>query len=379
MTGAGAALGRGALIGFGMFAAVIANIGLLGGYRVDGWGSVAGALALLGFMAAAAVTEELIFRGVLFRIVEGRIGTWLALALTGLLFGLAHLFNPHATLWGALAIAIEAGGMLAAAYAATRNLWVPIGLHFGWNFAEGGIFGTDVSGKSGPQGLLHGVLSGPTALSGGEFGPEASVYAVLAGVVMTVAVPAAGPPPRPPRAAACAGHRGPRHRYALPVMNLQRILDRWRRLHVTVRDLPLALVLAVASLVPALHSHGTQLGDLPTRPFDALAVAVAALECLPLAVRRRWPAACLALVSLGFAVDQLRGYHTVAGIALPIALLSAGAYLEPPSAHHGGPGLGGVPAAGRRPRPARFARAWSGSPRSTWRWPSRGGRERGCG
>jgi membrane protease YdiL (CAAX protease family) len=184
--GAGTALGRGVLIGTGMFAAVIANIALLGGYRVIGWGSAAGAVALFGFAAAAAVTEELIFRGILFRIVEGRIGTWAALALTGLLFGLMHLINPDATLWGAVAVAVEAGGMLAAAYAATRNLWVPIGLHFGWNFAEGGIFGTEVSGTNTPEGLLHGVMSGPTALSGGGFGPEASLYALLAGVLLTI-------------------------------------------------------------------------------------------------------------------------------------------------------------------------------------------------
>lgn len=109
--------------------------------------------------------------------------------------------------------------------------------------------------------------------------------------------------------------------------DLRRIPDLWRRLPVTVRDLPLALLLAVASLLPALHGSGTELGGLPARPSDALAIAVVALECLPLAVRRRWPAGCLALVSLGFALDQLRGYHEVAGMALPVALLSAGYYL----------------------------------------------------
>jgi membrane protease YdiL (CAAX protease family) len=185
--GAAAAVGRGVLIGVGMFAAVIVNIAFMGGYRVDGRGSVAGAVALFGFMAAAAVTEELIFRGVLFRIVEERTGTWMALALTGVLFGLSHLFNPHASLWGAIAIAIEAGGMLAAAYAATRTLWVPIGLHFGWNFAAAGIFGATVSGKSESEGLLNGVTSGPALLTGGEFGPEASPYAVLFGVLLTIA------------------------------------------------------------------------------------------------------------------------------------------------------------------------------------------------
>ncbi|MFI1990947.1 sensor histidine kinase [Actinoplanes sp. NPDC020271] len=105
-------------------------------------------------------------------------------------------------------------------------------------------------------------------------------------------------------------------------------VERWRRLPVPVRDLPLALALALASLAPGVNSHGTQLGDVPTRPLDAFAVAVVAVECLPLAIRRRWPAAGLALVSLGFATDQLRGYHTLAATALTIAVFSAGAHLE---------------------------------------------------
>lgn len=179
-------LGRGALIGFAMFAAVIASIALVDGYHVEGWGSPTGALGLLGFMAAAAATEELLFRGVLFRIIEERTGTWVALALTGVVFGAMHLANPDATLWGATAIAIEAGFMLAACYAATRNLWVPIGLHFGWNFAAGGIFSVVVSGNGASKGLLKASTSGPVALSGGGFGPEGSLYAVLAGVVLTV-------------------------------------------------------------------------------------------------------------------------------------------------------------------------------------------------
>jgi signal transduction histidine kinase len=114
------------------------------------------------------------------------------------------------------------------------------------------------------------------------------------------------------------------------VIDLRRLRDLWRRCDVTVRDLPLAVLLAVGSLLPAFRSHGTELGDLPARPVDALAIAVIVLECLPLAGRRRWPAASLALVSLGFAIDQLRAYHTVAGTALPIALLSAGLHLN----HH---------------------------------------------
>ncbi|GAB3966137.1 CPBP family intramembrane glutamic endopeptidase [Plantactinospora veratri] len=184
--GAGARIARGTLIGFAMFAAVIVNIALLGGYHVHGMGSVTGVVGLFGFMTAAAVTEELLFRGLLFRLVEERLGTWLSLLLTGVLFGLIHLLNPDASLWGATAIAIEAGFMLAACYAATRNLWVPIGLHFGWNFAAGGIFSVVVSGNGESKGLLDATTSGPTLLSGGDFGPEGSLYTVVAGLVLTV-------------------------------------------------------------------------------------------------------------------------------------------------------------------------------------------------
>ncbi|MGH3378931.1 MAG: lysostaphin resistance A-like protein [Actinoallomurus sp.] len=184
--GATTRIGLGVLIGVGWFAAVIANIAFLGDYRVDGRGTVMGAVGLFGFMAAAAVTEELMFRGVLFRIIEGRTGTWMALLVTSVLFGGWHLLNPDASLWGAIAIAVEAGGTLAAAYAATRNLWIPIGLHFGWNFAEAGIFGTEVSGNGKNDGLLHSVTSGSTLVTGGRFGPEASPYTIVFGVLLTI-------------------------------------------------------------------------------------------------------------------------------------------------------------------------------------------------
>ncbi|MGC5054412.1 sensor histidine kinase [Micromonospora sp. DT48] len=112
------------------------------------------------------------------------------------------------------------------------------------------------------------------------------------------------------------------------MIKLRRLPDLWRQWPTTIRDLPFALALALAVAVPALQRQGTQLGDLPDRPYDAWTVGVVALECLPLAVRRRWPAVCLALVSLGFAIDQLRSYHTIAGTGLVIALVGAGAYLE---------------------------------------------------
>ncbi|MBB5920303.1 signal transduction histidine kinase [Actinoalloteichus hoggarensis] len=112
------------------------------------------------------------------------------------------------------------------------------------------------------------------------------------------------------------------------MINRREVRDFWRTVDVSIRDLPAALLILSCSFVPAFHHHGTQLGGMPDRPFDAPAVVAIALQCLPLAVRRRWPAWCLGLASAGFAVDQLGGYHTLGGTAFAIAVLSAGAHLE---------------------------------------------------
>jgi membrane protease YdiL (CAAX protease family) len=136
-------------------------------------------------MASVAVTEELLFRGVLHRILEQRAGSVIAIVVSSLFFGLTHLINGNATVWGTLAIAVEGGTMLAVAYTATRSLWLPIGLHFAWNFLQGGVFGTAVSGAESEPGLLRTVLSGPDALTGGSFGPEAGLFALLCCLVTT--------------------------------------------------------------------------------------------------------------------------------------------------------------------------------------------------
>ncbi|MCD0447233.1 histidine kinase [Glycomyces sp. A-F 0318] len=109
---------------------------------------------------------------------------------------------------------------------------------------------------------------------------------------------------------------------------LRRLPERWRRLDVTLRDLPLGLLFVGLSFVPVLQEYVTQVGDLPSNPFGPMTIVVLALLCLPLAVRRRWPLASLALVSLGFTVSMLGSYHVVAGTALAIAIISAGAHLE---------------------------------------------------
>ena len=103
--------------------------------------------------ASASISEEIFFRGVLFRIFQQGIGTAGALALSALLFGLLHAMNSGVSITHALFIAAEAGFPLAMAYAATQRLWLPIGLHFGWDAAYGRIFGSAEPGRHVP-GLL---------------------------------------------------------------------------------------------------------------------------------------------------------------------------------------------------------------------------------
>ncbi|MFF0505281.1 sensor histidine kinase [Streptomyces fimicarius] len=103
---------------------------------------------------------------------------------------------------------------------------------------------------------------------------------------------------------------------------------RWQRFDVTNWYVALGPLLLAAAFVPAFHAHGTQVGGVPDRPYDLLAVVAIALQCLPLTVCRRWPVTVLALVSAGFAVDQLRGYHSLAGTAFAFALLGVGSRLD---------------------------------------------------
>ncbi|MEV5887918.1 CPBP family intramembrane glutamic endopeptidase [Nonomuraea fuscirosea] len=180
-------LRQGTLLGFGLFTGLMALIAMFGGWQAVSWGSIGGLLGAVGMMASVAVAEELLFRGVLFRIMEERLGTVISLIVSTLLFGATHLVNVNATLWGVLSIALTGGAMTAAAYIATRSLWLPIGLHFAWNFTHTGIFGVSLSGSDAPVvGLLNVTLSGPSALTGGVFGPEASLLALVVCLVPTI-------------------------------------------------------------------------------------------------------------------------------------------------------------------------------------------------
>ncbi len=183
-------LAAGMLLGALLLSLTIGVLAVLGVYQVTGSNGWTAVIATVPAFILAAVLEEVVMRGVLFRILEQWLGSWIALACSAAVFGLLHLLNPGATLLNAGAVMLEAGVMLAAAYMLTRRLWLCIGIHFAWNFTQGGIFSAAVSGGA-TTGLLQARFAGPQWLTGGAFGAEASVVAVLlcsaAGVLLLMA------------------------------------------------------------------------------------------------------------------------------------------------------------------------------------------------
>lgn len=178
----------GILLGGAAFGAVMLVIRLLGGWGGQSDGSLEGLAITTGVMACVAVCEELVFRGVLVRIIAERFGGWVSLIVSSLLFGAMHLGNSNATLLAGLSIALTGGLLMGAAYLATRSLWLPIGIHFAWNAVGAGVFGVSTSGTDQEHSLYRTTLSGSEMLTGGEFGPEASLVTIAVLAVPTLAL-----------------------------------------------------------------------------------------------------------------------------------------------------------------------------------------------
>lgn len=134
-------------------------------------------VALL-ILIGGVVQEELIFRGILLRKLEDSFGSWIALIISAILFGIIHILAPNKTLMGAIAIIFTGGILIAAIYMLTRSLWWAMGIHLGWNFFEGSVFGVPISGHALPS-FFSSTITGPEFWTGGSFGPEAGLACIL--------------------------------------------------------------------------------------------------------------------------------------------------------------------------------------------------------
>jgi membrane protease YdiL (CAAX protease family) len=183
-------LGWGTALGAGQIALAAFMLWSLGGVRFQldpAHGLRALATGFLVFVAVAFL-EELLYRGFLFQRLRDGMGTWPAQVLLAALFALAHWGNPGmdgmVRIWATLDIAIGAL-VLGLAWLRTRSLALPVGIHLGWNWMQGPVLGFAVSGTGRHEGWFRPTFMGdPSWFSGGEFGLEASVFAVIVDVLL---------------------------------------------------------------------------------------------------------------------------------------------------------------------------------------------------
>jgi len=183
--GMGRNLSLGLFLGVILMSLTIFVIYVSGGYTIVSVHPIAYLVPALTMALTSSILEEILFRGVLFRLIEEKLGSYFALLISGLIFGLMHLLNPNSSLTMALGLAIQAGLLLGILYMFSRNLWLPIAVHFAWNFSLGGIFGANVSGVTLDKTLITSTIQGKEWVTGAQFGPEGSIQATLFCLIAT--------------------------------------------------------------------------------------------------------------------------------------------------------------------------------------------------
>lgn len=178
----GVALGAGLMLAIFALEAGLGWVQIVGFAWQEGLPNAVKALALgLGLYIAVAFTEELMVRGYILQTLAEGLPLGLAVLLSSAIFGLLHISNPNAS-WVSTLNLIIAGIFLALGYTVTRRLWLPMGLHFGWNFFQGTILGFPVSGTESLT-LIRQIENGPDVITGGAFGPEAGLTGLAASLI----------------------------------------------------------------------------------------------------------------------------------------------------------------------------------------------------
>ena len=134
---------------------------------------------------SVAIFEEILLRGIIFRIVEEKLGSYISFAISAIIFGAVHLLNPDSSVISSICIGIV-GFVFGASYIYSRSLWLPIAIHFSWNFVQSGIFGAITSGNEKTSSLFNTNISGAELITGGAFGPEGTIQAILFWLLVSI-------------------------------------------------------------------------------------------------------------------------------------------------------------------------------------------------
>lgn len=176
--------------GLGLFLElfVVVTLAIAGGLTIEpssSWPSVAFVASVLSW-TITSFNEELAFRGYIMQRLDQAWGTAAAVVVSSIIFSLVHVFNPNISLFAIVNLFV-AGLLLACSYLVTRSLWLPIGLHIGWNLAEIHVLGFPGSGISEPS-IFRTVAHGPELVTGGAFGPEGGIVGGLLAPLLGIAI-----------------------------------------------------------------------------------------------------------------------------------------------------------------------------------------------
>ena len=178
---------KGLFIGFIIISFVTALFYLIGFYKPLSTGHISILSNAFIIFSLVGILEEIVFRGIIYRITEKRLGTVRALIISSLIFGFVHMTNANFNLFSGLAIALELGLLTGIFFTFTQRLWLSIALHIGWNFSF--IFwGTIVSGATEFPNFINSTLVGPELITGGKFGPENSIITILFSLILFIVV-----------------------------------------------------------------------------------------------------------------------------------------------------------------------------------------------
>lgn len=168
----------GMLIGTALQCMTIMVIFFWGNFQIISVNPISFLITPFAVAFSVAIFEEILLRGIIFRIAEEKLGSHISLLISGIIFGTVHLMNPNSTLISSLCIGLV-GVIFGASYIYSRSLWLPIGIHFSWNFVQSGILGAITSGNEKTSSLFNTNISGAELITGGAFGPEGTIQATL--------------------------------------------------------------------------------------------------------------------------------------------------------------------------------------------------------
>jgi membrane protease YdiL (CAAX protease family) len=178
-------------IGVASFGMVLITLVLIGDVSIRWSGIAAKDFDVFGFYFAVyllfAMIEEVINRGYLFQTLCEGIGKVGTAVIISLIFSMVHIFNPDFSVLAGIFLFIH-GLMYAVVYIKTCSLWTPIGLHMAWNFTQGPVAGMRVSGTSVESSFFSTELRGPDMLTGGSFGIEGGLVAIIISAIILLVI-----------------------------------------------------------------------------------------------------------------------------------------------------------------------------------------------